>query len=415
MLEYNISSGKPTKQMDSFRDVVLTFITDLTTTFPEYAILWNKWKTANDTDYGKLHEYMITVLPERMFDILTQNEAIFAPDSEINTVFLPNVEFKLLFNTAGITENTKQAIWKYLQLIMIPLISSIKNKAQFGETAGLFPGIDETFLQDKLKESIEKMTEFFDNMKADNTGGGEGDNTGGSATPNTPFSDSENPVPDPEKLFDHLQSIFGGKIGSLAKEFAEEFGNDMKEIFNEDDLKDAKTVKDILPKLLKDPKKLMSLVKNIQDKVNHKMETGEFTREDLMRETDEMMAKMREMGGVDNFADMLKGMADKMGLGGKNMRIDKNALKKMESDMKMREKMRSKLDSRRAAAASTSNIVKNEKTGELEFVLATGEKQEKTYLEQKAEIDSLMSELKLDSTTPKKGGGGNKKGGAKRK
>ena len=392
--------------MDSFRDVISTFISDLTTTFPEYSILWNKWKTATEQDLTKLFEFMMAVFPERMFDILTQNEGIFDAESTVNTVFLPNVEFKLLFNTAGITANTKQAIWKYLQLIMMSLMGSIKNKSQFGETAGLFAGIDETFLQDKLKDSIEKMTEFFDDMKTGDGDSGKGD---GPATPNTPFSDSETPVPDPEKLFEHLQSLFGGKIGSLAKEFANEFGNDMKDILNEDDLKDATSVKDILPKLLKDPSKLMSLVKNIQNKVNHKMDTGELTREDLVNETDQMMAKMREMGGVDNFADMLKGMADKMGMGGKNVRIDKNALKKMESDMKLREEMRRKLDSRRAA----SNIVKNDKTGELDFVLTGGEKQEKTYLEQKAEIDSLMSELKLDTTTPpvvtqkkmKKGGG----------
>ena len=383
--------------IDTFRDVIVTFVNDLTTTFPEYSILWQKWKTAtDDAELTTLFNYMMKVFPERMFDILTQNESIFAPDSTANTVFFPNVEFKLLFNTGGITENTKQAIWKYLQLIMMSLMGSIKNKTEFGDTAGIFEGIDETFLQEKLNESIHKMTDFFENMKA---------------TEESPFSDAttdatnndnttESAIPNPEKLFEHLQSLFGGKIGSLAKEFAEEFSEDMKNILNEDDLRDAKSVKDILPKLLKDPKKIMSLVKSIQEKVNHKMETGEITREEMMRETNEMMAKMREMGGVDNFADMLKGMADKMGMGGKNMRIDKNALRKMESDAKIRDEMRRKLELRK----SQSQIVKNEKTGEMDFMVTGAEKQEKSYLEQKAEIDKLMNDLNL-------GGGGGAVGG----
>jgi signal recognition particle GTPase len=121
------------------------------------------------------------------------------------------------------------------------------------------------------------------------------------------------------------------------------------------------------------------------------MDSGEISRDELMQETQDMMKKMQEMGGVDNFADMLKGMADKMGMG-KNARIDKNAIKKMESNMKLREQMRKKLDIRKA----TNNIVKNENTGELNFVCGE-EKQEKSYLEQNAEIDKIMDELNLNA------------------
>jgi hypothetical protein len=378
---------------DTYKDVIATFISDLTTTFPEYSILWNKWKNVEKVEavegaeLGKLFDYMITVFPERMFDILTQNEAIFDPNSPINTAFLPNVEFKLLYNTPGITANTKQAIWKYLQLIMMTIMGSIKNKSQFGETAGLFEGIDQEFLQEKLNESILKMGEFFENMKSDKT-----DGTPDGATPPTDGATGSGDLPDPAKMFEHLQSLFNGKIGSLAKEFAEEFSNDMKDILNEDDLKNATSIKDILPKLLKDPAKLMTLVKSIHTKVNTKMESGEISRDDLMRETQEMMSKMQEMGGVDNFADMLKEMADKMGMGGKNVRVDKSALKRMETNMKLREQMRKKLDLKRA-----NNIVKNQTTGELNFVCGE-EKQEKSYLEQNAEIDRLMTDLNLDTT-----------------
>ena len=391
---------------DTFKDVIVTFINDLNNTFPEYSIFWNKWMNPNETEIKNLFDFMLNVFPERMFDILTQNESIFDPNSSINTVFLPNIEFKLLFNTMGITENTKQTIWKYLQLIMMSIMGSIKNKSQFGETANLFESIDQTFIQEKINDSILKMTEFFDNIKPP------------SSTESTPLPNNDNSglpnndnsgLPNTDKLFEHLQSLFNGKIGSLAKEFAEEFSTDMKDILNEDDLKNATSVKDILPKLLKDPKKLMSLVKSIHDKVNRKMDSGEISRDELMQETQEMMKKMQEMGGVDNFADMLKGMADKMGMGGKNVRIDKNALKKMESDMKLKEQLRKKLDLRKQ-----NNIVKDENTGELNFVCGE-EKQEKTYLEQTNEIDKLMNDFNFSSTTKPKPLKINKKQNKKKK
>ena len=366
---------------DTFKDVIITFLKDLNITFPEYNIFWDKWINANEKEMKELFEYMLKVFPERMFDILTQNENIFEPNGKINTVFLPNIEFKLLFNTNGITENTKQTIWKYLQLIMMSLMSSIKNKSQFGETEGIFETINEEFLQEKLNETILKMGDFFDSIKSDDLSKTDLDeNEQKEDDKQHPFNES---LPNPEKLFEHLQSLFNGKIGSLAKEFAEEFSNDMKDILNEDDLKNVNSVKDILPKLLKDPKKLLTLIKSIHEKVNNKMEKGEISRDELINETQEMMKKM---GGIDNFADMLKGMADKMGMGGKNVRIDKNALKKMESEMKMKEQLRKKLELRK------KNILKNEKISELN---CNEENKDKTYLEQNAEIDKIMNDFDL--------------------
>jgi hypothetical protein len=358
----------------------------------------------NETELKILFEYMLKIFPERMFDILTQNESIFDINSSINTVFLPNVEFKLLFNTNEITENTKQTIWKYLQLILMSLMGSIKNKSQFGDTADLFETIDGTFLQEKLNESIAKMSDFFDNIKFNPTpptATGGGTSTTGGETHTTEGDETQDknesippPLPNTEKIFEHLQSLFNGKIGSLAKEFAEEFSKDMKDILDEDELKNATSIKDVLPKLLKNPEKLLSLVKSIHNKVNTKISSGEISRDELMSETQEMMKKIKEMGGVDNFADMFKSMAEKMG--GKNSRIDKNALKKLESSMKIREDMRKKLEIRRQ-----NNITKDEKTGELNFKYGE-EKQEKSHLEQTAEIDKIMNDLNPPPVANKK-------------
>merc|ERR1711991_522131 len=101
----------------NFKTTISDLIKDLSNTFPEHNNLWEEWNDMNDEKYQKLFEYCLTVYPERFFDILYQNE-IFESDSDSNTFFLPNVDFKILFNSEGVSEQTKQPIWKYLQLIL---------------------------------------------------------------------------------------------------------------------------------------------------------------------------------------------------------------------------------------------------------------------------------------------------------
>jgi hypothetical protein len=104
----------------NFRSVVGDFTRDLSLTFPEYIFLWEKWTSQDISDeaINELYKYSVTIYPERFFDILYQNDDIFKPDSTVNTNFLPNVDFKLLYNCDDISEKTKKAIWKYLNYFL---------------------------------------------------------------------------------------------------------------------------------------------------------------------------------------------------------------------------------------------------------------------------------------------------------
>ena len=135
----------------NFKSVVGDFINDLSTTFPEYSYLWLKWgkPDISDIELQYLYEYCMTVYPERFFDILNQNKDIFDVTCDINTVFLPNVDFKLLFHCKDITENTVNALWKYLQLMLFTVVGGVKDKANFGETMNIFEGIDPEELNEK--------------------------------------------------------------------------------------------------------------------------------------------------------------------------------------------------------------------------------------------------------------------------
>ena len=108
---------------EKFSSIMSDFVNDLNRTFPEYKSKW--WVYSEDTSpegWVDLYNYCLTIYPERFFDILYQNEELFSSTSMHNTNFLPNVEFKLLFTTEGVSENTKTVLWKYLQLILFTVL-----------------------------------------------------------------------------------------------------------------------------------------------------------------------------------------------------------------------------------------------------------------------------------------------------
>ena len=143
---------------DNFKNTIRDLLNDLDNTYPEYKDKWSIWVNCADSDLKELHDYMVTVFPERFFDILYQNTDIFNKDDTANVMFLPDVDFRLLFNCDGVSENTRKTLWKYLQLLLFVTVGSIDDKSKFGDTANIFEGLDENVLQEKLKETMEGLT-----------------------------------------------------------------------------------------------------------------------------------------------------------------------------------------------------------------------------------------------------------------
>lgn len=347
----------PTYVPENFKSTIGEFINDLNTTFPEYSDQWCLWKHASDEKYQELLQHCVSIYPERFFDILYQNSEIFDPSGETNVCFLPGVDFRLLYNCEGVSKKTKQIIWKYLQLILFITTSSIKDRNTFGETANLFEGIDENELESKLKSTIDDIGGFFKNMglNHDSSGVNMDDNIE-NAAPNMDASNNpfHNAMPNIENLQDHLKTLFDGKIGKLAKELADELSGDLSSLMgnmvNDDDVKNMDT-RDIFTKMMKNPKQMIGLIKTIGDKIQNKMKSGEISKEELMGEASDLLSKMKEMGGVDEFSDVLKNFAGNMGLG-KNTKINKTALNSMMNVEKMKERMRRKMEARKEADAN---------------------------------------------------------------
>ena len=55
---------------------------------------------------------------------------------------MPGVDFRDIWNTPDISDNTRDTIWKYLQLILFSIITNISDRNSFGDTAKLFEAIN---------------------------------------------------------------------------------------------------------------------------------------------------------------------------------------------------------------------------------------------------------------------------------
>ena len=364
---------------EEFKKVIGDFISDISNTFPEYLPIINRWwKTKEDTlteeemvvdrkqKIDAIFSHCIHVFPERFFDILYQNVEIFKEDSAVNTEFLPGISFKYLWNF-DISDKTKETIWKYLQLILLSIIGCVKDQSAFGDTAKLFESINEDEFKDKLQETLEKMQNLFE----------KGETAEGEKTDTTSEKGTEGMnMPSADEIHSHINGMLGGKLGDLAREIAEETAGNLNI-----DMDNVTDVKGVFQNLFKNPGKLMSLVKNVGDKLDTKIKSGEINQSELMAEASEIMSKMKDMPGMGDIQSML----GKMGMGGmgKNVRVDTNAMK-MQMDKyskmeQMKERIRRKAEqSKKNAEVPPPQPAKTYSEQELKDFLDSVEKGEKT-------------------------------------
>jgi hypothetical protein len=361
----------------NLRSIIIDFTNDLTKVFPEYAFLWEKWLSADDAEYEKLNQHFIAVFPERFFDIMNSNMEIFSPESDANVMFLPDVDFKLLFNCPGVSDGTKTSMWKYLQLLLFTVLGSMKDTTNFGETLDMFESMNETDLQDKMKETMEGLEDFFKGMGSNSNSFEQGPSSEHGSLPDGSSSDGTSSehgslpdgsssehgflpkgfkLPKPEIIQEHMKILMEGKLGKLAKELTEEFTGDLKDVFDENEETKDKSMKEIMAQLMKDPKKLMGIMKKITDKLQNKMQSGDISQDELMKEVATLVEKFKEMGGGDDFiknftngpfAKMFKNMAAGAGM-------NPNTVVQMGKQSAMKERLRKKMEERKMREALAS-------------------------------------------------------------
>ena len=333
-ITYNIliimTDPEPLKNnKDEFYKIIREFVPDLLHTFPEHkenldAGIIDVLQNNTDTDNVEaLYQHCLSIYPERFFDILYQNEDIFTKAEYDRLYFLPNIDFKRLWDE-DISTKTKEVIWKYLQLILFSVVSDVKHENSFGDTAKLFEAINEDELKQKLEKTLEEMHSLFENEDG------------------TPIDSSNinlDNLPNPEDIHSHLNGMLGGKLGALAREIAEETAQELNV-----DMDEATNVNDVFQKLFKNPGKLMNLVKGIGNKIETKIKDGSIKESELMKEAGEMMSKMNNMPGMGNIKSMLKQFGLPLGKGTNvNMGAFQSHMSKNMRQSKMRERMQQRL------------------------------------------------------------------------
>jgi len=392
-----------------FQTIILDFLRDIDCSFPEYRETLARYlgyshemKPMPEELYIELYSHCKRVYPVRFFDILYKNESLFASAGEASSVeFLPGVDFREIWATEDITENTKDIIWKYMQLILFSIVNNLSDMGSFGDTAKLFEAIDDNELKTKLEEVIGEMGSMFGNSSV-----GEGAEDGSTPRPNldetfkkatefmneafegqqratagagagaAPGGPASSSVPDASSIHEHLSSILNGKIGKLAKEIAEETAADLNL-----DMENETSMKGVFQQLLKNPSKLSGIIKTVGSKLDSKLKSGELKESEIMQEASELMSKMKNMPGMNNLASMLSKMGMNMpggGMGGGGGKVNFGAMQsQLNKNMKqaqMRERLLKKVQEKQAAAAASAAAA----SGATTAVFTSGEKPAKT-------------------------------------
>lgn len=387
------SAPAPTPTPD-FKKIISDFVADIATVFPEHS---EACATLYGMDIEVVFNHCKRTYAPQFFNILYRNDAVlFAEPIEL----LPGLNFKALWETPDISDATKEAIWKYLQLVMFSVVSDLSDTSTFGDAAKLFEAIDESVLKSKLEEVMEQMQDMFKDGPNVSTAPNEGAGASADATGSTENNDAGGaegmPGFDPNSMHEHLSGLLGGKIGSLAKEIAEETAAELNL-----DPSDESSVQSAFQNLFKNPGKLMGIVKTVGQKLDSKLKSGEIKESEIMQEASDLMKKMKKMPGINNMADLLKkmggmggmggmeGMADmakmaaSMGLGGRNSKINMGAMQSHLSQniksAQTKERLQQKLEQRKAAmVAAAQKAAQEAQAAQAPLVFSTGEKVERT-------------------------------------
>lgn len=364
--------------MEKFKLCIVDFTTDLSITFPEFENLWKKWQDSElpESEWKTLLDFCKEKYPCKFFDLLYKNEDIFAiPDSksdkktncdvivedvdsdededdikqavfekeeEIDAFFLPGVDFSKLYHCQGVSENTKESIWKYLQMILFLVMKTLQSSSEFGEVEELFEGVDANELQDQMKKTLEGLTDFFQKSESEDTSHEKADTEN---TPRPSFTPGD--MPDLDDLNNHLKGLLGGKIGRFATEIMEEYTKELEDLIG--DVKNVKNVKEVVGNMFKNGNKMKDLLKKIQSKFQQKMDSGEISKEDVMKETKDLFSKLKGMKNGKEMNQYMKSMMATMGgLGGaklgKDTRMDLGAMERMIKKQEMTDRLRAKVE-----------------------------------------------------------------------
>jgi hypothetical protein len=264
--------------MDKFNENLKQFLEIIKTNYPNQKKRIEEYYIFDDPQSTYLDEFIknCSLIGD---DISTKNEVIFSK----GTTVLHNIDFNSIWNDESLTDDQRENIWKYLHTLYIFAYEHIKN-VDFKTVLKELKNIGHRDNMDDETKTfiniIESLTDKYKNMNPDDIK---------NACSSNDSTDDNGGIPVPE--------MFGGVIGNLAKEIADEI--DPSTINLEDP---SKLLKSLLSGNFdedNDESGLVSLVKNITNKIQDKISTGNLNESQLFSEAQNVM-KSFQTNAKDN-------------------------------------------------------------------------------------------------------------------
>jgi len=200
---------KVTEIPNEFPKLMIDFINDVTTTFPEYKPIVSKWwgfDSFTNEQVATLFTHCLKVYPPRFTDIIYKNIDMFDANSTTNVDFLPGVSFKYLWSCEDITDQTRDVLWKYLQTITLCVVGSVDTENMDNGMKEVLDKLDENSFKDSLCDTINDIQKVFSTAM------------NGDDEENNDSSETSTPGISADDFQEKLNGILGGKIGALAED-----------------------------------------------------------------------------------------------------------------------------------------------------------------------------------------------------
>ena len=229
-------------------------------------------------------ESFLTNCINKGFDISTKNEIIFSENSNI----IEYINLYKLWNDESIDDENKENIWKYIHTLYIYAIE-YKYKKNLRSLYNELKNTDEN-VNEELQtffNIIESMRIIINDENIENISLDELDV--GNDTDRENFK-----MPD----------IFGGEIGTLAKEIADGIDPNSINLDNP-----SKLLQNLMSgNIENDDSGIKDLVTNITNKIQSKINSGELDEQALFKEASDMMRKLNSNQESNPLASMFKDM-----------------------------------------------------------------------------------------------------------
>jgi len=265
-----------------FKKTLHEFLNDLQTVFPEHRVVLENHRTQVDCNTEYYITWFSKVSDMYFVDITSKNEKIFDRSEPVE--LLPDLDFTQLWKS-NISGNTKNAIWKYLHLLLLYIFKQQTNTTTtFDETLEQWnmmlddhpPSLTEDTLN-QMKRQTEKMMTLIHNLSSKES--------------------SSSSSPSLEKLAEDLkddpfiQRLEQSKIAKLAEEL----------------ISDGNLPENLMNLIGQEPHKLLDVVKNIGNKIQSKLSSGQLHQQDLLNETQDLLGSIQNSDSLQKIFEGLQG------------------------------------------------------------------------------------------------------------